>query len=162
MVQANPKRGKLPSALLIVVLSASLGMLLDWRAPGISRYAKDWLMQQRGPLPVPSDNTIIAIDEKSIAAYGRFPWPPTTVQGYRNKLKLLDPQLLAFPIPEVTPLHLSREWTRLLKAGGRDRKTKEPRPLGRKTVREVAGMVSAALNRGIIWGVATTNPARAS
>jgi integrase len=87
---------------------------------------------------------------------------PTTVQGYRNKLKLLDPQFLAIPIPEITPLHLSREWTRLLKSGGQDRKTKAPRPLGRKTVREVAGMVSAAFNRGIIWGVATTNPVRAS
>jgi len=87
---------------------------------------------------------------------------PTTIQGYRNKLKLLDPQLLAMPLPEITALHLSREWTRLLKSGGHDRKTNEPRPLGRKTVREVAGMVSAAFNRGIIWGVAATNPVRAS
>jgi integrase len=87
---------------------------------------------------------------------------PTTVQGYRNKLKLLEPQLLAMPIADITALHLSREWTRLLKSGGKDRKTGDPRPLGRKTVREVAGMVSAALNRGIIWGVAKTNPVRAS
>ena len=87
---------------------------------------------------------------------------PTTVQGYRNKLALLDRQLLAMPLPEIMPLHLSREWTRLLKSGGHDRRTKEPRPLGRKTVREVAGMVSAAFNRGIIWQIATVNPIRAS
>lgn len=87
---------------------------------------------------------------------------PTTIQGYRNKLKLLDPQLLAMPLPEITPLHLSREWSRLLKSGGKDRKTNEPRPLGRKTVREVAGMVSAAYNRGIIWRITNTNPVRAS
>jgi integrase len=87
---------------------------------------------------------------------------PTTVQGYRNKLALLDAELLAMSLFEITPLHLSREWTRLLKSGGRDRKTKERRPLGRKTVREVAGMVSAAFNRGIIWRIATGNPVKAS
>ena len=87
---------------------------------------------------------------------------PTTVYGYRNKLALLAPELLALPISEITPLHLSREWTRLLKSGGRDRRTQEPRPLSRKTVREVAGMVSAAFNRGITWRIASTNPVRAS
>jgi integrase len=87
---------------------------------------------------------------------------PTTIQGYRNKLKLLDPQLLAMPLPDITPLHLSREWTRLLKSGWRDRVTQASRPLSRKTVREVAGMVSAAYNRGIIWRITTTNPVRAS
>jgi len=87
---------------------------------------------------------------------------PTTVQGYRNKLKLLDPELLAMPIPEVKPLHLSREWTRLLRCGGHDRLTGESRPLARKTVREVAGMVSAAFNRGMIWQIAIINPVRAS
>lgn len=38
----------------------------------------------RGPLPVQSDITIIAIDDKSIAALGRYPW---TRQQY---VRLLD------------------------------------------------------------------------
>jgi len=39
----------------IIAVSAGLGMLVEWRAPGISRYAHDWLMQLRGTLPVPDD-----------------------------------------------------------------------------------------------------------
>jgi hypothetical protein len=30
----------------------------------------------------------------------------------------LDPGLLKSPLPDITPLHLSREWTRLLESGG--------------------------------------------
>jgi len=74
MVEAKRQSGKLRAAVGIVVLSALAGVLADWRAPGIGRYANDWLMRQRGPLPVPSDIAIVAIDEKSIRAYGRFPW----------------------------------------------------------------------------------------
>ena len=75
MLEAKPEGRKLRAAVGIVALSALLGVLADWRAPGMGRYANDWLMRERGPLPVPSDIAIVAIDEKSIRAYGRFPWP---------------------------------------------------------------------------------------
>src|ERR1017187_3100049 len=72
MVAGKP--GKVVWALAIAVVSASLGMLADWRAPGIARYARDWMIQARGSLPVPDDIAIVAIDEPSIARFGRFPW----------------------------------------------------------------------------------------
>jgi len=75
MLAANQKGRRLAAAGLIVLVSAALGVLADWRAPGMSRYANDWLMRKRGPLPVPPEIAIVAIDEKSIAAFGRFPWP---------------------------------------------------------------------------------------
>ena len=103
MVQVNPKRGKLPSALLIVVLSASLGMLLDWCAPGVSRYAKDLSLQQRGTLPVPSDIAIVAIDEKSIAAYGRFPWPRQVLAKAIDVVKASDPKVIAVDVIFADP-----------------------------------------------------------
>jgi PAS domain S-box-containing protein len=103
MSQAKRNRGKLASAVLIVALSASLGMLLDWRAPGIGRYTKDWLMRQRGPLPVPSDIAIVAIDEKSIGAFGRFPWPREVLAQTIDVLRGSDPKVIAvdvlFPDP---------------------------------------------------------------
>ena len=43
---------KIVSALAIVAISASLGVIVDWRAPGIARYTRDWLMRARGPLPL--------------------------------------------------------------------------------------------------------------
>ena len=106
MVQAKRKRGKPAAAVLIVLLSASLGVLADWRAPGVSRYAKDWLMRQRGTLPVPGDIAIVAIDEKSIAALGRFPWPRQVLADTLEMLKRDEPKVIAmdvlFPDP-TTP-----------------------------------------------------------
>ena len=58
----------------IIVASTMLAMILSWRAPGLNFYARDRLMQARGPVPAPDDIVLVAIDEASIARYGRFPW----------------------------------------------------------------------------------------
>jgi integrase len=83
---------------------------------------------------------------------------PKTVERYHDQAAYLDPELLAMPIADITPLHLHREWNRLLKSGGRQRKTKEPRPLSAKTVRNIAGIVSSAFSRAIRWGLIAANP----
>ena len=72
MLTSRGNARKIAAALAIIAISASLGMIVDWRAPGISRYMHDWLMRARGPLPVPDDIAIVAIDEPSIARFGRF------------------------------------------------------------------------------------------
>jgi integrase len=84
---------------------------------------------------------------------------PTTVEGYQIMASHLAPELLAMPLTEITPLHLNREWTRLVKSGGHKRKTKEARPLAAKTVRNIAGLVSSAFSRAIRWGLVEKNPA---
>jgi integrase len=63
---------------------------------------------------------------------------------------------------EITPLHLSREWKRLEECGGHHRKTKAPRALSKKTVQNIAGVLSSAFKRAIKWGLVTTNPVSAS
>ncbi|HEY3836700.1 MAG TPA: CHASE2 domain-containing protein [Bryobacteraceae bacterium] len=103
MFDGKSNRGKLLPALLIAALSASLGMLLDWRAPGLDRYARDWLMQRRGPLPVPSDIAIAAIDEKSIKAFGRFPWPRQVMAKAIDTLKAAGPKIIAADVLFVDP-----------------------------------------------------------
>ena len=35
---------------------------------------RDWMIRARGPFPPPDDIVIVAIDEPSIARFGRFPW----------------------------------------------------------------------------------------
>jgi integrase len=62
------------------------------------------------------------------------------------------------PLAEITPLHLSREWNRMLKSGGHTRRDKTPRPMSAKTVRNIAGVVSSAFGRAIKWGLITRNP----
>ena len=58
----------------IVIVSALFGTFVSWRAPGIDQYMRDWMIRARGPLPPPDDIAIVAIDEPSIARFGRFPW----------------------------------------------------------------------------------------
>jgi integrase len=114
---------------------------------------------------------------------------PKTVERYRDAAAYLSPELLAKPLGEITSLHLSkletfslsclvvsrsgtracnirrgcfaatREWSRLLKSGGHTRKSKTPRPLSAKSVRNIAGLISSAFSRAIKWGLVTVNPA---
>jgi signal transduction histidine kinase len=103
MVEVNQQRRKVAAAVLIALLSASLGLIVDWRAPGIGRYAGDWLMRTRGTLPVPSEIAIVAIDEKSVASFGRFPWPRSVLAKTIDALAADDPKVIAvdvlFPDP---------------------------------------------------------------
>ena len=87
---------------------------------------------------------------------------PKTVERYHEQAAYLDSELLRMPIAEITPLHLTREWNRLLDRGGHHRRTKQPRPLLAKTVRNIAGVVSSAFSRAIKWGLVTTNPVTSS
>ena len=82
---------------------------------------------------------------------------PKTIERYRELAAYLAPELLAMSLGEITALHLSREWNRLLKSGGHHRKTKQARPLSGKTVRHVAGLVSSAFARAQRWGLVTSN-----
>lgn len=84
---------------------------------------------------------------------------PKTLERYREMSAYLSPELLGMRLDEITPLHLNREWNRLLESGGHHRRTKAARSLSPKTVRNVAGMVSSAMNRAIFWGLILTNPA---
>jgi hypothetical protein len=83
---------------------------------------------------------------------------PKTVERYRDAATYISPELRAKPLESITPLHLNREWSRLLKAGGHLRKSTTPRPLSAKSVRNIAGVISSAFSRAIKWGLTTTNP----
>ncbi len=87
---------------------------------------------------------------------------PKTVERYHEEAARIDAGLLAMPLDEITPLHLNREWKRLLTGGGRDRRTKAPRRLSKKTVRNIAGVLSSAFSRAIRWGLLSVNPVKNS
>jgi len=83
---------------------------------------------------------------------------PKTIERYYEMAEYIAPELAAMPLTAITPLHLNREWSRLLASGGHTRKTKAPRAMKPKTVRNIAGLVSSAFVRAIRWGLITTNP----
>src|SRR5260370_16413746 len=94
---------KIAWSLVIVLASASAGILIDWQAPGIGRYTRDWLMRARGPLPVPEDIAIVAIDEASMVRFGRFPWSRQVVARTIDALSAARPRVIALDVLFTDP-----------------------------------------------------------
>jgi integrase len=110
----------------------------------------------RGTPPPP--NTLAAMIEEFCKEHADRNLAAKTVERYRDMAGYLSSALLAMPVTEITPLHLTREWNRLRESGGHHRRTKVARPLSSKTVRNIAGVVSSAYTRCIKWGLSATNP----
>src|SRR6266850_7386355 len=106
----------------------------------------------------PMPTTLAMLPAEFMNQHAQENLAPKTVERYREMAVNIAPELLAMNLTEITPLHLSREWTRLLKSGGHRRKTRTPRAMKPKTVRNIAGLVSSAYLRAIKWGLATINP----
>src|SRR6202167_2898271 len=119
---------------------------------------RDFELRKATPAAVPG--TLSGLLKEFFTEHGAKSLAPKTLQRYREMADYLHADLLAMPIPDIKPLHLSREWNRLLTSGGRGRKA--GKPLSRKTVRNIAGLVSSAYTRGMRWGIAELNPVEAS
>ena len=82
----------------IVIVSTMVAMVFSWRAPGLNFYARDMLMQARGPIPPPNDIVIVAIDEVSIARFGRFPWQRELTAHALDAISSAQPKAIALDI----------------------------------------------------------------
>jgi len=119
---------------------------------------RDYELQSATPAAIPG--TLAGLLKEFFSEHGAKALAAKTLQRYREMADYLDSDLLAMPLPKIKPIHLSREWNRLLTSGGRGRKL--GKPLSRKTVRNIAGLVSSAYTRGMRWGIAELNPVKAS
>src|SRR5580704_8977229 len=119
---------------------------------------RDFEIGKMTPAEVPG--TLAGLLKEFFSQHGEKSLAAKTLRRYREMADYLDADLLAMPIPKIKALHLSREWNRLLTSGGRGRKA--GKPLSRKTVRNIAGLVSSAYTRALRWGIAEVNPVPAS
>ncbi len=103
MLTTKGNAGKIAWTLAIIAVSASLGLVVDWRASGVGRYTRDWLMRARGPLPVPEDIAIVAIDEASMARFGRFPWSRQVIARAIDSLAAAHPRVIALDVLFIDP-----------------------------------------------------------
>ena len=94
---------KIVWSLTIVVVSASLGLYVDWNASGLDRYARDWLVRARGTLTPPDDIAIVAIDEASIARFGRFPWSRQVMARTIDAIAAGQPKAIALDVLFTDP-----------------------------------------------------------
>ncbi|MGH9845871.1 MAG: CHASE2 domain-containing protein, partial [Blastocatellia bacterium] len=90
-------------AVAILAISALVGMSVAWRAPGLDLYARDRLMRARGRLAPPDDIVILAIDEASIARFGRFPWPRALMAGALDRVAAAHPKAIALDVLYTEP-----------------------------------------------------------
>ena len=61
-------------------------------------YAQKWLVRARGPLPVPDDIAIVAIDETSLTGFGRFPWRRALIAQMLEQLRETHPKAIALDV----------------------------------------------------------------
>ncbi len=103
MLSSKARAAKIGWSLAILLVSASAGILVDWQMPGVGRYSRDWLMRLRGPLPVPEDIAIVAIDEVSMARFGRFPWSRQVIARTIDALAAAHPKVIALDVLFTDP-----------------------------------------------------------
>src|ERR1700736_2535172 len=98
----NPRAGARPGPVVwlaaLLLFSAGLGMFITWRVPGLELYARNWLARVRGPLPVPDDIAIVAIDEVSLARFGRYPWRRNLTAQMLERLAVAHPKAIALDV----------------------------------------------------------------
>jgi signal transduction histidine kinase/CHASE2 domain-containing sensor protein len=82
----------------ITALAALLGLSVSWWAPGIDQYFRDRMTRLHGPTPPPDDIAIVAIDEPSIARFGRFPWPRSFSARAVDAIAAAQPKAIALDV----------------------------------------------------------------
>lgn len=85
-------------AIVIIVISTVVAVVIDWRAPWMSLYARDALMRVRGTMAPPNEITIVAIDDASIARFGRFPWPRALMSQALDKISAAHPKVIGVSV----------------------------------------------------------------
>jgi adenylate cyclase len=96
------------AALQVASVSGRSGLLAQFELK-----ATDWRFRLRGPVAADPRIVVLAIDQKSIDALGRWPWPRRVLAEVIAKVAEGGPKVLAldvaFPLPEVNALTAMRD-----------------------------------------------------
>jgi integrase len=111
-----------------------------------------------GSLLKPDPRTFAAFLDEWFANHASRHCAPKTVERYRQLAGYVLPHLGHLPLAEITPLQIERLLNHLKDAGGRDRKTGQPRPLSARSVRHVAGLLSVAFRTAVRWKLVRSSP----
>jgi len=93
----------------IVVISAILGIFVESRTPNLKLQVRDWLMRARGPIAAPDDIAIVAIDDRSIARLGRFPWSRGEMARALDIIERGQPKVVALNILYSEPTAVAED-----------------------------------------------------
>jgi two-component system phosphate regulon sensor histidine kinase PhoR len=73
-------------------------MSVTLRVPELDLHVHNWLVRTRGPLPISNDIAIVAIDEASLARFGRYPWRRNLMAQMLNQLAETNPKAVALDV----------------------------------------------------------------
>ena len=89
-------------ALVFALLASALSLTAAWLRPDIlenlDQRSRDVVFRWKEPEAPPPDVVIVAIDESSLKAHGRWPWPRSTQARLLSALKSYEPAVLALDI----------------------------------------------------------------
>src|SRR5262249_2822693 len=97
------------------------------RFAGADEQRKHELAKAGASVAVPLPKTLAMLLEEFFRQHVDEKLAPKTIKRYHEQAYLAT-DLLNMPIAEITPLHLSREWNRLLESGSQERDRRR-RPL---------------------------------
>ena len=106
----------------------------------------------------PDPQTFEAWVERWFAEYASRKRTPKTLERYRQLVAYALPDLGGVRLQDLSALMIEPVIFRLLKSGGRDRKTKKARPLSTKTVRHVASVLDVILKQAVKKKLRDSNP----
>lgn len=123
--QTQQGRGSRMVALLLALLPVLLVTLLYYKQnaflEGFEARTYDLRFKSlRGPIPVHPDIAIIAIDDKSIQALGRFPWTRQQYVRLLERLEVAKPKVLLFDVffPEAESAEVDQALAEAIRRAG--------------------------------------------
>ena len=114
--------------------------------------------KDEGELVKPDPTTFAAFLQEWFKEHAERNCTPKTVERYRELTAYVLPHIGGIKLQDLSALTLERVFNRLKDAGGRNRKTKQARPLSAKTVHHISSLVHAALDTAIRWKLLKSNP----
>src|SRR5882762_6659995 len=96
--EASQRRNQILWVASLLFVCTAVGVLVSWHMPGLELYAQHWLVRARGPLPLPDDIAIVAIDEASMTRLGRFPWRRALTAQMLAQLSKSRPKAVALDV----------------------------------------------------------------
>jgi integrase len=111
-----------------------------------------------GELVKPDPTTFAGFLDEWFREHAKRQCTPKTIERYRQLANYLLPHIGSTKLQQLSALGLERLFNHLKDAGGKERKTKKPRPLSARTVRHIAGLMHVALRTAVRWKLLKVNP----
>jgi len=112
----------------------------------------------KGESVPPDPQTFAAWAERWFDEFAPRRCTPKTLERYKQLLAYALPHLGAVKLQDLSALMIEPILFKLLESGGRNRKTKQPRPLSPKTVRHIASVLDVILKAAVKKKLRESNP----